>query len=73
VSTGKILIELPSRAHGWVNHLAEQAGITPRHYLYIVVLRHLAATPGVDLSRSPESLKGGSDGSEESSTGASNG
>jgi hypothetical protein len=73
VSTGKILVELPARACWWIKFLAEEAGVTARHYLQVVVLRHLAETPGVDLSRSPESLKGGSDGCKESSTGTGNG
>lgn len=67
MSVGTLLVQLPSRAAWWVKALADQEGRTVREMLQILVLRQLAVTPGVDLSRSPVPfiLKGeGRDGKE---------
>jgi hypothetical protein len=67
MSVGTVTIQLPSRACWWIKALAEEARVSVRTYLQVMVLRQLAELPGVDLSRSPGiALKGGrNDGSKE--------
>lgn len=63
MSVGTITIQLPSRACWWIKHLSLTQGIQTRDWITQAVLRELAHTPGVDLSRSPElHTKGARDG-----------
>lgn len=53
MSVGKLLIEFPSQACWWVAWAATQSKQTTKQWLEHAVLRQLADTAGVDLSRSP--------------------
>lgn len=63
MSKVRICIEIPSRAYEYLKVLTgkEHPGAIKR-YVLTVLLRHLSILPGIDLSRSPYSTKGCSDG-----------
>ena len=51
-----VTIQLPVRAALWLHKVCLENRCGIRGYLEVVVLRHLEALPGVDLSRSPGDL-----------------
>ena len=59
MSLGRVTLALPSRACWWLQYVARRKGVTVSKWLEIAVLRQLALTPGVDLSRSPDLTEGG--------------
>ena len=59
MSLGRITLTLPSRACWWAQYAARRSNITVSKWVEVAVLRQLALTPGVDLSRSPDLTEGG--------------
>lgn len=61
MSLGTITIQIPFRACQWVKWLALRQKTTTHKILLDMVLRQLAVTPGVDLSRAPDNFSRGCD------------
>jgi hypothetical protein len=59
MSVGTLTFQLPFRACIWIKYLAGQRKQTVRQWVLEAVLRQLQSTPGVDLSRHPESIEEG--------------
>jgi len=68
MSKVRICIELNYRAYEWIKHLSDKESYTGIvKYISGLLLRHLEQTPGVDLSQSPFTQQGGSDGKDSGS------
>lgn len=59
MAVSSTFVKLPIRAKLWIIELAKRRKCPVNHVAGEILLRGLHHTPGVDLSRSPESFKQG--------------